>query len=638
MPTTLTLCSLRISVRWFLARYVKPSGHDDDELSMKLGHFAILAAVLAVMQGWGTLAYGQYRGSLQGTVTDAQGAVVPSATVTLVDKETKRTLTAETNDSGVYSISALPPSRYTLTVEKGGFKRKELEDLGILAEQANSLNIVLEVGQVSETMTVNADAPLIDAETASISATVTAQEAENLPAFGRDVFQLVQLAPGAFGDGSQAAGGGTNNLPSLSISGPGNATGIFAIENSPQISVAGGRHEVNNFQIDGVGVTSVTWGGTSVITPNLDSIKEVKVVTSNYDVEDGRYGGGQVKVITKNGTNQYHGSLFFKADRPGLNAYQSYNGPGNAVQRDEARFNDFGGTVGAPIIHNRLFGFFAYETIRDRGDSLTESWFETASYRQAATAGSAAAAIMGYNGVGPVPGEVLNKTCADVGLIDIAGSNPAAGVYATCNQIPGQGLDLGRPLDQVRFPLGIRDPSHEDNVNGTMPGLGGDGTGGNAQNTNLDGIADLQFISAKFPHFTINQQFNGRLDLNATGRDLIAFTLFWVPSISKDFNGTFRPMNYFVNKSENKAGTALWNHTFSSTLQNEFRGNVAGWRWFSLKDNPNAPFGLPTVEVAPNDGTAIGPSTFPNGFGVGPPAEFNQWTYAGKDILTKVYR
>src|SRR5579863_1801123 len=96
------------------------------------------------------LAHAQYRGSLQGTVTDAQGAVIPGATVTLTDKETNRILTAETNDAGVYNIGALPPSRYSLSVEKAGFKKKLLEDVGIVAEQPNAVNVVLDVGQSTE--------------------------------------------------------------------------------------------------------------------------------------------------------------------------------------------------------------------------------------------------------------------------------------------------------------------------------------------------------------------------------------------------------------------------------------------------------------------------------------------------------
>ncbi len=295
---------------------------------MKMGKtavrgFLLLACMGIVLPG----AAAQYRASIQGVVTDAQGSVVSGATVTLQNEETNQTLTATTDDNGVYNFNSLPPSHFTLTVEKTGFKKKVLKGVGVISEQANSVNVLLEVGQASETVTVNGDAePLIDTETANLSGTVKAEEFQRLPSFGRDPFQLLQLAPGAFGDGAQASGGGTGNLPATTIGGTGGTDGVFKIENGGQITANGARTGDNNYQIDGVGTTSVTWGGTSVVTPNEDSIKEVKIVTDNYDAENGRYRGAQVQIISQNGTNQYHGSVFFKAHRPGLDAFTKYNG------------------------------------------------------------------------------------------------------------------------------------------------------------------------------------------------------------------------------------------------------------------------------------------------------------------------
>ena len=272
-------------------------------------------------------AQAQYRASIQGTVSDSQGAAVSGATVTLRNLETNQVSTATTDENGIYNFNALPPSKYSVTVEKAGFKKKVLENVGVIAEQANALNIQLDIGQVTDSVTVNGDStPLIDTETSNLSGTVTAQEFQKLPSFGRDPFQLLQLAPGAFGDGAQGAGGGTQNLPSTTIGGTGGTDGVFKIENGGQVSAGGARTGENNYQIDGVGTTSVTWGGTSVITPNEDSIKEVKVITDNYDAENGRYRGAQVQIISQNGTNQYHGSLYFKMHRPGLDAFTKYNG------------------------------------------------------------------------------------------------------------------------------------------------------------------------------------------------------------------------------------------------------------------------------------------------------------------------
>src|SRR6266478_1537920 len=330
---------------------------------MKMGKtavrgFLLLACLGVVLPG----AAAQYRASIQGVVTDAQGSVVGGATVTLQNEETNQTLTATTDDNGVYNFNSLPPSHFTLTVEKTGFKKKVLKGVGVISEQANSVSLHLEVGQASESVTVNGDSePLIDTETANLHGTVNAHEFQTLPSFGRDPFQLLQLAPGAFGDGAQAAGGGTGNLPQTTIGGTGGTEGVFKIENGGQITANGARTGENNYQIDGVGTTSVTWGGTSVVTPNEDSVKEVKILTDNYDAENGRYRGAQVQIISQNGTNQYHGSVFFKVHRPGLNAFTKYDGFANGPVRDDNRFNDWGATAGGPILKNRLFAFFSYE-------------------------------------------------------------------------------------------------------------------------------------------------------------------------------------------------------------------------------------------------------------------------------------
>src|SRR5215510_3198346 len=319
---------------------------------MSLSKHSIRALVFALCALFLTVSVrAQYRASIQGTVTDTQGAVVSGATVTLLNEETGQTYKATSGDDGIFNFNGLPPSKFTITVEKAGFKTKTIKGFGVIAEQANAVNLQLEVGDVTQAVTVNGDeVPLIDTETSNLQGTVKADQFQKLPSFGRDPFQLLQLAPGAFGDGAQAAGGGTNNLPSSSMGGSGSTDGIFKIENGGQITANGARVGSNNYQIDGVGTTSVTWGGASVVTPNEDSIKEIKILTDNYDAENGRYRGAQVQIISQNGTNTYHGSLFFKAHRPGLNAYTRYNGYSNPNSRDSDRYNDYGATLGGPIV------------------------------------------------------------------------------------------------------------------------------------------------------------------------------------------------------------------------------------------------------------------------------------------------
>ena len=583
---------------------------------MKMGKMlACGLAVVFCLYVLAPMAAAQYRASIQGTVTDAQGATVAAATVTLQNEETGQTYKTETNESGIYNFNALPPSKFTITVEKTGFKTKAIKGVGVISEQANGVNISLEVGTATESVTVSGDStPLIDTETANLQGTVNARQIQSLPSFGRDPFQLLQLAPGAFGDGAQAAGGGTSNLPSSSQGGSGGADGIFKIENGGQITANGARAGSNNYQIDGVGVTSVTWGGSSVITPNEDSIKEVKVVTDNYDAENGRYAGAQVQIISQNGTNNYHGSLFFKAHRPGLNAFQKYNGYNTSPVRDASRFNDYGGTVGGPIWKNKLFAFFSYERLDNNAASqLTSGWYETPQLRALAASGTNAAAFYNFPGVGPnggsqtdaLGGQTLN--CASIGLVE--GSN--------CHFIAGQGLDIGSPLTSA---LGTRDPTYQSNNN---PGIG----------SGLDGVADIQFVQNILnPSNSSHVQYNGRMDFQATSKDLIAFSIYWVPNSSTSLNGNgTRAMNLFNSTFINRAMTALWDHTFSPTLVNEVRVNAAGWINKDLADNPNGPFGLPQITFNNTGGIQL------NGLGIGSFNGFDQWTYAAKDVLTKVH-
>ena len=575
-------------------------------------------------------ALAQYRASLQGTVTDPQGGVVPGAAVTLVDTETNRTMQATTNDTGVYVFTALAARTYTLTVELQGFKKKVLDDVRIIAEQANSMNVELEVGGQNEVVTVSGAAPLIDTATANISGTVTAQQLQTLPSYGRDPFQLLQLAPGAFGDGARAAGGGTQNLPATTIGGTGNTTGIFATENGGQIVAKGARTGENNYQIDGVGVTSVSWGGTSVITPNEDSIKEIKIVTNNYDAEFGRYRGAQVQIISQNGTNDFHGSAFYRWERPRFSWLQEYNGYANAPTENTADLNDIGGTIGGPIIKNRLFGFFSYETIRDDSAPTVQGWYQTPQFMGlAAPGGSAAERFLTFPGSSPTPGTVLmgpgdGHTCADAGLVE--GVN--------CRFIPGQGLDIGRPLIPGMFPLGAGDPAFVDRFS---PGLGGDGTGSPA---NLDGVPDILWLVTDNPTESAASQYNVRVDFNATANDLLAFSMYRVPQSSDSFNGSTREMNRFHHTQINEAETLIWNRIFSPSLLNEARANAAGWRWRDLDNNPDGPWGLPSVFIQSIDGSGTIGGIQPNNhldFGIGAPGLFDQWTLGFKNTLTKVY-
>lgn len=582
--------------------------------------------------------HAQYRASLQGTVVDPQGAMVPGAHLTLTDKETNRAIAAVSNDAGVFVFNELPPSTYALVVTRDGFKKKSLDNVHILAEQANGLTVTMEVGGATETVTVNAgDTALIDTETGSISGTISQNDIARMPSFNRDPFQLVQLAPGMFGDGAQQSGGGTASMPGSNSGGTGATDGVFKTENQPQTSGNGGRTNSNGISLDGVAITSVTWGGAAVITPSEDSIKEVKVDANPYDAEFGRVSGAQIQVISQNGTNQYHGTAFFKIDRPGLNAKQRWD-PNNNPQRDSSRFNQYGGTVGGPILHNKVFGFFSFETIRNFSTSSGGGWYETSNFDGESPSGSIASKFLTIKGAGAVYSKILegpsdHHTCTDVNLIQ--GVN--------CNFIQGQGLDVGSPLKG--FALGAHDPSYggKNATTGVyVPGMGGDGKGNYA--TDMDGIADLMYVATVNPTQNINAQYNGRVDYQATSNDLFAASLYYVPVNNSDYNGPNRASNIFHHNAKNYSSGLLWNHTFSGSLLNEARIDTAGWKWNELADNPQSPLGLPDAIITSSYngpgggyGSPYGNANVQN-FGPSIGSIFDQWTNNAKDLVTKVHK
>lgn len=585
-----------------------------------------ISCVAVVCFFFTSISFAQFRASIQGTVSDEQGGVIPNAKVTLTNTATNETQTRTTNGQGVYSFNALPSSTFKLTAEASGFQSKTLENVHIIPEQANSINVQLTIAAQNQTVTVDASkTPLLDTETATIGGTISENQIQHMPSFGRDVFQLTQLAPGTTGDQSQSAGGGTNSLPGTQgPGGPGANTGIFATENGPQVLANGGQYEGNGISIDGISTTSVVWGGTSVVTPSEESVENVHVVSNGYDAENGRFSGAQIQVTSKSGSNQVHGSAFFQAYRPGLNAYQRYNGPGfystchnpdgtvrtclpaeRGLQRNSQKFNQMGGSIGGPIWKDKIFAFFAYETERNNSNVTSTGWYETAAFEKLAPAGSIASQFLTFPGAGVSSAGLVNQTCADIGLRE--GVN--------CVTVPGQGLNVGSPL---QGPLGSQDLSWNGPSN---PGVGG----------GLDpATADIAEFTTTNPTHVVNEQYNGRLDANLGNKDHVTFAIYWIPVNQTSYIGPVRAYNNWHHSAINDAFSGIWNHTFSPTFLNEARANAAGWRWNEVASNPQEPFGLPTDTV-----NAIGSANLQS-FGASGPSIFNQWTYTYRDVATKI--
>src|ERR1700683_5083512 len=585
---------------------------------MSRSSLAVHVALLMVcMLATAASVQAQYRASLRGTVKDSAGAVIPGATVTLINTDTKHTMVSTTDANGIYNFNALPSAPYRITVEHDGFTKKVLEHIVIIPEQPNGLDLQLDVGQVQQTVTVSDTAQPMDTETATVSGTVTSNQIQHMPSFGRDVTKLAQLAPGHFRCGAQASGSDNYNLPGTQTGGgaSGGNDGIFKTENGVQMIANGNQTENNGISIDGISTTSAVWGGSTVITPSEDSVDNVKIVSNSYDAEDGRFSGAQVQITSKSGSNNFHGSLFFTTHQPNLNAYQPYNGYLLADQRDNDKFQQLGGSGGGPIWKNKIFFFFNYETVREPSSPLQgNGWYDTAAFDAMALPGSIAAQYLSFPGAGVVGTLNPNAGCQTAGLTE--------GV--DCATIPGQGINLGTPLTTGLHTqdLGWTQPSN--------PGCGGAGTGCGTAGSPLGTVADLANFNTINPTTFTATQYNGRLDANVTSKDHIAFALYWVPLSKTDYNGGTRAYNLFHHQQTNDAFSVIWNGTISPSFLNEARVNAAGWRYNEIGDNPQSPVGLPTDNIG-----VIGGIT-PNQFGPTVGGIYDQWTYSYKDVATKI--
>ncbi len=426
--------------------------------------------------------YGQFKATMQGTVMDAQSNAIAAAKVTITDQATGVNRTTTTNDQGFYRLSELPPGRYTVSVEATGFKASVSKDVEIKAEEPRGFDATLQVGAVNEQVTVSASAESLHTENANTGTTISTEQIDRLPQFGRDPYELLRLTPGIFGDSSRGSNGGANNLPNSTGPGGSNSS-IFQIENSVQVVANGQSQDTNNFTVDGASVNSLQFGGSAVITPNQESVQEITVLSNSYSAEDGRTSGAQVKVVTKSGTNQFHGSGFFKYQDPNWNAFNKYGGPTTgptpvAPVRVNNNFRQFGSSLGGPIYKDKLFFFFSYEGLRSTGhDVSSPTWVETPQFRQLVIQdrpGSIAAKIMSSPGIAPRIASVLTSTCALASL-------PAS----QCQAVAG-GLDLGSPTGAQGQYVSLGNP------------LGG----------GFDGIPDIEYVTLAVPSTNRGDQYN----------------------------------------------------------------------------------------------------------------------------------
>lgn len=303
---------------------------------------AMLAFTLLLL-GTRTHAQTSFTGALTGIVTDPSGAIVPGATVRVINVATGDSHSFVSQTNGSYLAPFLAPGAYRVEVSKNGFKTVNLTGISIAVTETSTLNVRLEIGEVSQNVTVTTEAQLLQTQNQALGHVTDQRMVEGLPLVTRNYTQIINLSPGVSSD--------VNDAGSIGV---GNAT----------ISSHGAVVNDNNFQMNGVSVTDLDTGG-AIPVPNPDAIQEFKVQTGQYDASFGRDAGANVDVITKGGSNLLHGDAFEFLRNDDFNANDFFL---NAAGKPRAvlKQNQFGGSVGGPVKRDKLFFFGSYQGTRQR--------------------------------------------------------------------------------------------------------------------------------------------------------------------------------------------------------------------------------------------------------------------------------
>jgi hypothetical protein len=290
--------------------------------------------------------------SISGTVKDPSGAAIAGASVTATNIETGISQTQTTNGQGFYSFQSLPLGKYTIDVQEKGFKAYRQRDLTLDVNSALMVDATLQVGQTTEKVEVAADALHVETITSQMGEVIEGKEMTDVPLVKRSYTDLLALQPGVVSSASQMTGAYSGAFISAGFAVP----LVSGDLNSGALSVNGMRESANGFILNGVLVQEIGYSGAGAI-PNLDSIAEFRILTNNADAEYGNYAGAQINVVTKSGTNQWHGNVFEFLRNTSLDAKNYFDTGGRGAYHQ----NQFGGTFGGPVIRDKIFFFADYQ-------------------------------------------------------------------------------------------------------------------------------------------------------------------------------------------------------------------------------------------------------------------------------------
>jgi hypothetical protein len=329
-------------------------------------------------------------GKINGLVSDPTNAAVTDADIVAVNDVTGVQYTTKTNADGIYVLSNLPPGPYRVQVSKIGFKTLIKPDIILNVQGSLSINFGLLVGAFHETVTVQGGAPLVDTEDATVSTVVDRQFAENLPMNGRSFQSLIELTPGTVVTPSNAYDGGQ-----FSVNGQRASSNYWTVDGvSANIGVSSSFNAGNGLG-GALGAFSALGGTNSLVS--IDAMQEFRIQTSTYAPEFGRTPGAQISIVTRSGTNQFHGSAYNYLRNDLLDANDWFADQAG-LPKPEERQNDFGGTFSGPILRNKTFFFFSYEGLRLRLPQSTINTVPDSSARQ-----NAITAIKPYLNAFPIP-------------------------------------------------------------------------------------------------------------------------------------------------------------------------------------------------------------------------------------------
>lgn len=465
-------------------------------------------------------------GSITGQVTDPSGALVSGAVVTAENVGTSVKTTATTNSAGLYTIRFLPIGSYTLTVDFKGFASAKIAPFPLEINQTAKIDVALKISS-TETVVVQGEAhPILNTTDSTLGVTLTTNEIANIPLNGRNFSSLTLYQPGAV------------------ATDPTGLTGNNAIErntyNSGVVTINGNRQQANNYMVEGAD-NNEPQNNLIGYNPAPDAIGELKVVSANANATYGNANGGAIVTVLKSGTNSFHGSAYDLLENQNLDANSWVNGLTNSPITKYTQ-NIFGGTLGGPILRNKLFFFVDYEGIRRH----------TAQPLQQASVLTPAM----------LSGDFSALTGQGIQLVDTQNSfAPYTG-----NQIP-----VVNPVAQYLaahpeiYPAPNRTP--------------------------LDGLIQDNYVGPQ-SSFVQNNQEDFKVDYNLSNRDKI--NGFYSQGTGKDFTSAILPVSFPAHNSyPTKIAGASWVHTFSPTIVNEARFGFTRVRWNNgVPSDPSGLFGL----------------------------------------------